>query len=627
MGTPLPIITAFGGINAAGRASFHHAFKRLIVDRLSDPETKTTTAAITALTGNGGMPSSATAAEQLRYACERTLIRRIDENFMDCDALPLNSSINGTQEHPLVLEIPRAKMPKVLPRGWQVVKDNNDSISSPTVKLQGNATTSCLLPDTSQSKVQAAGQLPTGFNPGSLYNERGHPRGLQMTVFAASDTLAALGIEWEELRNLVAPEQISVYAGSAMSQLDMAGNGGMLTARWQGKRVTSKQCPFGFAEMPADFINAYILGSLGTTGTAVGACSSFLYNLRMAAVDIVAGRSRIALVGCSEAPITAEIIAGYGAMGALATDSELAKLDGDDSIVNHRKACRPFAENCGFTLGESAQFVVLMDDSLALALGCHIHGAVADVAINADGYKGSISAPGAGNYLTLARTMASARSILGKNALQRSYVHAHGTGTPKNRVTESQVLSSCAAAFGIEDWPVAAVKAFVGHSIGSAGGDQLSAALGTWQYDMIPGIATMAEPAADVITDHLRFSQQHQVVDGQSIDCCFINTKGFGGNNATACIISPYKVKEMLNQRHGKNTLTTWQHTHEKVAQQAARYDQEACQGKFRIRYLTDQKNLQREDMNFRNDELYIDGYKQPINLTPPTPYPDMPPS
>ena len=104
--------------------------------------------------------------------------------------------------------------------------------------------------------------------------------------------------------------------------------------------MSSKQCPLGFAEMPADFINAYILGSLGTTGTSMGACASFLYNLRQAMTDIQDGRSRIAIVGNSEAPIVPGIIEGYSAMSALASDKDLSRLDGGK--IDYRRACRPF---------------------------------------------------------------------------------------------------------------------------------------------------------------------------------------------------------------------------------------------------------------------------------------------
>jgi acetoacetyl-[acyl-carrier protein] synthase len=87
-----------------------------------------------------------------------------------------------------------------------------------------------------------------------------------------------------------------------MGQLDQAGFGGMLQARLQGRKVSSKQLPLGFNEMPADFINAYLLGSLGTTGTSVAACATFLYNLRQGVQDIASGQARVALVGHERGP-------------------------------------------------------------------------------------------------------------------------------------------------------------------------------------------------------------------------------------------------------------------------------------------------------------------------------------
>ncbi|HIE85125.1 MAG TPA: beta-ketoacyl synthase, partial [Dehalococcoidia bacterium] len=92
------------------------------------------------------------------------------------------------------------------------------------------------------------------------------------------------------------------------------------------------------------------------------------------------------------------------AMNALATDENLCRLD-NVSSPNHRRASRPFGDNCGFTLGESGQYFVLMDDKLAIELGAEIHGAVTDVFVNADGFKKSISAPGPGNYITLGKAV------------------------------------------------------------------------------------------------------------------------------------------------------------------------------------------------------------------------------
>ncbi|MEZ5435341.1 MAG: beta-ketoacyl synthase [Pseudomonadales bacterium] len=267
-------------------------------------------------------------------------------------------------------------------------------------------------------------------------------------------------------------------------------------------------------------------GLVGSTGTVAGACATFLYNLRMGVDDIRSGRRRVVMVGTSEAPIMPEVIDGYDAMGALATDDGLKKIDGSD-VANHRRASRPFGENCGFTLAESAQFIILMDDALALEMGAEIFGAVGNVFVNADGHKKSISAPGAGNYITMAKALASARALLGDAAVaQRSFVQAHGSSTPQNRVTESHILNEAAKAFGMKKWPVATMKAFLGHSIGSAAGDQITASLGVWQYGLIPGIKTIDKAADDVHASHLHIDKRDLDVGRENMDLAVINAKG-----------------------------------------------------------------------------------------------------
>ena len=66
-------------------------------------------------------------------------------------------------------------------------------------------------------------------------------------------------------------------------------------------------------------------------------------------------------------------------------------------------------------LGESAQFIILMEDNLALELGAKIYGSVPSVASHSDGYKSSISGPGVGNYITVAKCVADAEKALGNN--------------------------------------------------------------------------------------------------------------------------------------------------------------------------------------------------------------------
>merc|ERR1711879_74804 len=160
-----------------------------------------------------------------------------------------------------------------LVRGWDNVSFDPEAapFHKPFQDADGNE---CYRVTSRRLSVQSGAQLPRGFDPATEYRSRHHPRGLQMAIYAASDALGSLGIEWETLRQHLAPDEIGVYAGSLMGQLDQQGHGGMTQASLLGKRVSSKQCPLGMTGMPADFVNAYVLGNLGSTGSMAGACAT-----------------------------------------------------------------------------------------------------------------------------------------------------------------------------------------------------------------------------------------------------------------------------------------------------------------------------------------------------------------
>ncbi len=609
----LPVIVGFGGISPAGRSSFHHAYRRLVADALSQQDAADSWRSLAGLMGlstSAGAPD----ADQIEHIRSHTLVRRIEPDWFDTENAPGHTRARLAGEQGIRICLSKRQLPPVLPEGWRQVSSENGEVE---VEIPVGA--ELLLPVASPCSVRAAGQLPTGFDPAALYPARGHPRGLQMAVYAASDALNSTGLDWESLVRQLSPGAVSVYAGSTMGQLDHLGYGGMLQARWKGQRVSARCCPFGLPGMTADFVNAYVLGNTGNTSSVLGACATVLYNLRLAAEDIRAGRARIALVGASEAPITAEIIEGYAAMGALATDEGLLALEGrTEGEPDHRRACRPFGENCGFTIAESSQFFVLFDEELALSTGAPIHGAVWDVAIHADGYKKSISSPGVGNYLTMARAAASAKALLGEKALQqRSFVLAHGTGTPQNRVTESKVLDRVAEHFGIESWPLAAVKCYLGHSIATAAGDQMMAGLGAWRYGWLPGISTIEEPAADVSRRHLSIESGHRELGLGTMDVALVNSKGFGGNNASAVLLAPEVAERMLADRHGQRALTAWRRRAEEVAARGADLDAAASRGESRPVYRFGEGVLDDSDVRFSEEGIHLSGFAQAMPLAP----------
>lgn len=633
----LPVIVGFGGYNAAGRSSFHQSYQRTVIDSLPDTQQQETLVGLAVMMGRvtfdegsykdaDGTPISPKdiVAKYKTELLENTLVRRIGKEYFDVDRVPSKQKVSLSQldTQTVSFTLSKRKLPANMPDHWDVQEMDDSQV---TITVTGDSSIS--VDSHYESTVKAAGQLPEGFDPANLYASRFHPRGLQLSIVGASDAINSMGIEWETLLQHLSPDQIGVYSTSVMSQLDEHGLGGLLQARLRSERVTTKQLALGLNSMPADFINAYVLGSMGTTGSISGACASFLYNLQAGMEDIRSGRRRVVVVGSSEAPITPEIIDGYATMSALGTDDKLCKLDGlspKESEADHRRASRPFGENCGFTIAESTQQVVLMDDALAVELGANIHGAVLDVFVNADGHKKSISAPGPGNYLTLAKAVASARNLLGDEAIRyRSFIQAHGSSTPQNRVTESEIFDRVAQVFGIDQWPIAAVKAYVGHSIAAASGDQLINALGVFKHGIVPGIKTIDQIASDVFSQRLHIPTD-DFMPSEVPDVAFLNSKGFGGNNATASILSPQQTQKMLAERYGQSLMEQYRQRNIAVQLAAEQYNQAVLQGDYRVRYHFGTGMIDDKNIHFDKESIAVPGFGKEIDLSNENLYKDM---
>jgi len=520
----LPVIIGMGGINAAGRSANFHSYKRMVSQSLSSQQMQDTWRNLALDMGliSGKQPLNDEVIEQV---ISGTLIRRIDA--FNPDAVEINTKVADHSEGET-----------------GILKAMNTPMS-----------------------VTSAGCIPSGMDLSRLYKSRNHPKGLQLTVFGASDLLNSLGLNWQQIINSVGPDEVAVYAGSGLGQIDDHSLGGLVGSPLKGKRTSSKMLPLSMPQMPADFINSYVINSVGSTGANIGACASYLYNLRQGVIDIQTGRARVAIIGSAEAPVTPSVIEGFRVMGALAEDHQLKKLDGDSEHVDNRRACRPFSSNAGFTIAESAQFIMLMDDELALELGANILGAIPDVFVNADANKKSISAPGVGNYVTMAKATALAKGLLGEEGLKQTYVQAHGTGTPQNRVTESHIFNQIAKTYQLDNWVVTSIKSYVGHSIGAAAGDQLCAALGVWHFGYIPGIKTIEHIADDVNNSHLDILMEDKFVGekGEQIKAVIINSKGFGGNNASALVLSPAQTLLMLSNKYGADKIEHYQQLNEQV--------------------------------------------------------------
>ncbi len=539
-----PVICSIGGINSAGRSSFDFSYKRLVIDNLDTNSKKSLLKDLSSLT------NSEISSEKDIF--EKTLVRKVNSALFDPDLL---------------------------------MKD--------------------------VMNVNAAGQLPEGINLSKMYNSRQHPKGIQMTIFGVTDCLRNMGKDWDtEIKPLLDPKKIGVFSGPAIGQLDYEGMGGLLQSRKIGKRASSKHLSMSLIGMSADFINAYVLGSLGKTGTVAGACATFLYNLDLALKGIKNNELDFSIVGSAEAPINPEITDGFLATTGIADDKKILEMqirnnDENSEEVDHKNACRPFGDNAGMILGEAAHFVAVTTLEFAIKNGLKIFGGFTDVAINADGFKKSISSPGIGNYITMAQSLSNTLKI--GCSIQESIVIAHGTGTFQNRSTESDVLNRVAEGFELKNWKVTALKGMLGHTMGPAAGDELITALGIWNHGLIPGINTTKKLANDVLSDNLDFCLNTREVDKEKVDAIYLNAKGFGGNNGSCGVVSPSFIKSKINKKDLKNY-------EEKLSDTEAKrkvYLEESNNGNYNLIYRFKEEVLDpSEDMKISKDKISISDYK-----------------
>ena len=508
MAKPIPCLVGFGGLTPAGRGSHNLSYSRMIYDLESDQNKFNYLKSVLTLCGLIDETTEATEIEQLilskeNEVLENTLMRKLDYEFFR------NTFWSYDYEMP----------------------------------------------------ANACGQLPFRLDPVTHYASRQHPKALGRSIVGFTDAMSDAGFELRKEIETYGREKVGCFAGCAVMNMDRYSGDGLFASYPMGKRASSKHISFTLPEMTADFINAYVTGSLGITGHFIGACATSLYNLNAGVELIKSGKSELVIVGAAEAILGPPAYIGFSAMGAMATDermSNLQQLLGEGDDLDYTKFCRPFGDNMGMVCGESAGFAILMSDRLALEVGANIRGCFLNVNINADGNKKSISGPGAGNYFSVGKTFKDIETVFGSKTLQeKSCFLAHGTGTPLNRITESHIVSTFAKEFGIENLPVTSVKSKLGHTMGTAGMDQIWCGLGALESQKLTGICTIPKLADDVFKDNLDFFLENKEFNSQK-DIAFLNSKGFGGNNATSALISSNLTEELLQRRFTEKELKAW---------------------------------------------------------------------
>ncbi|MFF8902469.1 beta-ketoacyl synthase N-terminal-like domain-containing protein [Streptomyces lydicus] len=243
-----------------------------------------------------------------------------------------------------------------------------------------------------------------------------------------------------------------------------------------------------------------------TTYTFANACSATLYALGMATDMIELGMADTVVVAGTDA----------------ATESGFGTLDRVQNDIPD--ALRPFdTTHKGMLMGEGAVAVVVQRAGTGNG---PVHARVLGVGMNCDARHATAPDPDG-----ITRAIQDAYHRAGVRAEDIDLVMLHGSGTPRNDVTESSVLSRIF--HGAGPGPLmTAIKAMTGHTLGGSGLLSLVMAVLAMKERRVPPVLGLTDP----IPEATGLGLVQGAPAAGDLTVAQIDAFGFGGINAVAIV-------------------------------------------------------------------------------------------
>lgn len=331
-----------------------------------------------------------------------------------------------------------------------------------------------------------------------------YPKVAQYALFCAHHAITQAQLTPQELN------KAGTYIGTSLGgtpELESAYEE-FYSGHW--KKVPALSVIRGMPNSVANHI-AIAFGLGGPNSTVSNACVSSAEAIGNAYQQILQGNLTTAICGGTESLIWETLMTAWCKLRVMSTQNDQPHL-----------ASRPFDKNRdGMVMADGAGILVLEDYEQARARGATILAEIIGYGASCDAYH--VTAPNShGQIRSIQMALQDAR--LSPNDIQ--YIHAHGTGTQLNDVTETQTIKTIfdTHAYNI---PITAQKAMTGHAIGAAGVMQIISIVLSLQHDMLLPTINLTEPDAECDLDYIPNQARTK-----SVDIALSNHFAFGGANA-----------------------------------------------------------------------------------------------
>ena len=368
--------------------------------------------------------------------------------------------------------------------------------------------------DTSDFPVKVVGAVKD-FDPTAYIDKKEARRMDRFTQFALYASKQALENAGTDLKDLD-PFRVGVIIGVGIGGLNMT-EAEVTKFNQKPDKVSVFFIPMMIGNMAAGTV-AMKTGFKGDNYCTTTACASATHAIGEAFRKIKDGYLDACLCGGSEACISRFSMSGFNNMKALSQATEI------------EKASTPFdANRQGFVLGEGSGMLVLEEYEHAKARGAEIIAEIAGYGATGDAYHMTSPSPDGD---AAAYGMKYAYEEAGLTADQVDYINAHGTSTGLNDKYETKAIKLALGEEAARKVAINSTKSMIGHLLGAAGGVEAIVTALSVKNDFVHRTVGYTTPDPECDLDYVTEGNREMTVNA-----ALSNSLGFGGHNATICII------------------------------------------------------------------------------------------